>query len=220
MGELPLELQPKLLRVLQEQEFERVGGSRPVRADVRIVAATNRDLAQAVEAGRFRADLFYRLAVFPIRVPPLRERPRDCAMLADAFVQAQRHRLGKALTGLSAPARERLLAHDSPGNVRELSNVIERAAIVAAGPVIGVDDLPPLSRADVRATATDVATTDPGAARLESLEAVERAHIVRVLERAGWVIEGKKGAATVLGMAPSTLRSRMTLLSIRRSAAR
>ena len=224
VGELPPELQPKLLRVLQEQEFERVGGSRPVRADVRIVAATNRDLAQAVEAGRFRADLFYRLAVFPIRVPPLRERPRDCAMLADAFVGAQRHRLGKALTGLSPGALPRLVAHDWPGNVRELSNVIERAAIVAAGPVIVEDDLPPLSRADARLrprTASSIDTdTDARLERLEPLETVERAYIVRVLERAGWVIEGKKGAAAILGMAPSTLRSRMALLSIHRLGSR
>ena len=221
VGELPSELQPKLLRVLQEQEFERVGGSRPVRVDVRIISATNRDLAKAADAGRFRADLFYRLAVFPIEVPPIRERPQDIATLSQAFVQAQGQRLGKSLTRLTPGAQARLLAHDWPGNVRELGNVIERAAIVAAGPDVTEDDLPPLARFDARRQppwpepepADDAATPDD--ARLES---VERAHILRVLERTSWVIEGKRGAATILDIAPSTLRSRMTHLGVRRSS--
>ena len=221
VGELPLELQPKLLRVLQEQEFERVGGAKPVRVDVRIVSATNRDLAKAVEAGRFRADLFYRLAVFSIDVPPLRDRPGDVTTLAQAFLRAQAHRLGKSLTGLTPGALDRLLAHDWPGNVRELGNVIERAAIVAAGPAATEDDLPPLARFEPKPPpampAPDAAGDAPSTedARLES---VERAHILRVLERTNWVIEGKRGAATILDVAPSTLRSRMTHLGVRRSS--
>jgi transcriptional regulator with GAF, ATPase, and Fis domain len=215
VGEVPAEMQPKLLRVLQEQEFERVGGSRPVRVDVRIVSATNRDLAGAVAAGRFRADLFYRLAVFPIEVPALRGRPGDCAVLARAFARAQAQRLGKRLQGIEARALERLVAHDWPGNVRELGNVIERATIVAAGSTITEADLPPLARAGVPPVGeTPGAPEDEADARLES---VERAHVTRVLDRTGWVIEGKKGAAAILGLAPSTLRSRMAHLAIRRA---
>lgn len=214
VGEVPLELQPKLLRVLQEQEFERVGGTKPVRVDVRIVAATNRDLSKAVEAGRFRADLFYRLAVFPVEVPPLRRRPSDCAVLAEAFLRSQSQRLGKPITGLTPKALDALLAHDWPGNVRELANVIERAAIVATGPLATEDDLPPLARKDVHP-----GDRGPQVPNLDApLETVERWHIVRVLERAGWVIEGKSGAAAILGLAPSTLRSRMAQLGIRRAA--
>jgi transcriptional regulator with GAF, ATPase, and Fis domain len=216
VGEVPLELQPKLLRVLQEQEFERVGGTKPVRVDVRIVAATNRDLSKAVEAGRFRADLFYRLAVFPIEVPPLRRRPGDCAILADAFLRAQAHRLGKTLTGLTQGALDAILAHDWPGNVRELANVIERTAIVAAGPLATEDDLPPLARPIARGA--DPSAPLPGPGIDAPLDVVERWHVVRVLESAGWVIEGKNGAAAILGTAPSTLRSRMAHLGIRRAS--
>ncbi len=221
VGEVPPEMQPKLLRVLQEQEFERVGGSQPVRVNVRIVSATNRDLAKAVASGRFRADLFYRLAVFPIDVPPLRARPDDCAVLARAFVQAQAQRLGKRLDGIDARALERLVAHDWPGNVRELANVVERAAIVATGGTLMPEDLPPLARASARPAGGEdepgQRLEDGAEARLESLESVERAHVTRVLERTGWVVEGKKGAAAILGLAPSTLRSRMAQLGIRRT---
>jgi transcriptional regulator with GAF, ATPase, and Fis domain len=219
VGEVPPEMQPKLLRVLQEQEFERVGGSQPVRVDVRIVSATNRDLGKAVDDGRFRADLFYRLAVFPIEVPPLRGRPADCAVLARAFAAMQSQRLGKPLDGIDPEALERLAAHDWPGNVRELANVVERAAIVATGRSITAADLPSLVRMDDRAgpppkgrpTGIPEEDADP------RLESVERAHVTRILERTGWVIEGKKGAASLLGLAPSTLRSRMAQLAIRRA---
>ena len=148
IGELPLDLQPKLLRVLQEGELDRVGGNRPVKIDVRIVSATNRDLRKAVDEGRFRADLYYRLAVFTIDVPPLRDRPRDLEGLAQSFLQAAGHRLGKRLDRLAPAALQKLRAHDWPGNVRELSNVIERAAIVASGSVANEGDLPPLARRD------------------------------------------------------------------------
>jgi transcriptional regulator with GAF, ATPase, and Fis domain len=217
IGELPLELQPKLLRVLQDREFERVGGTQPVRIDVRIVAATNRDLARAIDAGRFRADLFYRLAVFPIDVPPLRGRPADCSLLAEAFLKGAAQRLGKTFTGLTPRALDRLVAYDWPGNVRELSNVIERTAIVASGPVATEEDLPPLVTSDER-DERDAVAPAPGPREDASLDAVEQWHIARVLQRTGWVIEGKKGAAAILGMAPSTLRTRMAHLGIRRSA--
>jgi transcriptional regulator with GAF, ATPase, and Fis domain len=218
VGEVPAELQPKLLRVLQEQEFERVGGTRAVRVDVRVVAATNRDLAKAVAEGRFRADLFYRLAVFPIDLPPLRAREGDVEILAEAFVQGHARRLRKPLAGLTPGALARLRAHDWPGNVRELANVIERAAIVAEGPSVIESDLPPLRRDSSHAEG-GVASPPPPAEALgpsATLETVEREHVLRVLERTAWVIEGKKGAAAILGVPPSTLRSRMAHLGIRR----
>jgi transcriptional regulator with GAF, ATPase, and Fis domain len=216
VGEVPAATQPKLLRVLQEQEFERVGGSLPVRVNVRILSATNRDLARAVESGRFRADLFYRLAVFPIEVPPLRARPGDCAVLASSFLRTQAQRLGKAFDGIEPRALERLVAHDWPGNVRELANVIERATIVAVGTMLTDLDLPPLAPA--RAQASRPPADRPASVFEDDprLASVERAHVTRVLDRTGWVIEGKKGAAAVLGLAPSTLRSRMAQLAIRR----
>jgi transcriptional regulator with GAF, ATPase, and Fis domain len=218
VGEVPLEAQPKLLRVLQEREVERVGGSQAMRVDVRIVAATNRDLAKAVAEGHFRADLFYRLAVFPIEVPPLRARRGDIVPLAEEFVRAQARRLGKALAGLDDEARERLLGYDWPGNVRELANVIERAAIVARAPKITARELFATSAVASRSEpARQEAPASPAPlAEDERLTAVERAHVLRVLERAGWAIEGKGGAASVLGLAPSTLRSRMAQLGIRR----
>ncbi len=218
VGEVPLDTQPKLLRVLQEREFERVGGDRTVRVDVRIVAATNRDLAHEVAAGRFRSDLYYRLAVFPLRVPPLRERRQDVLLLAMAFVGEQARRLGKPLRSIAPAARERLEGYDWPGNVRELYNVIERAAIVARSDAITEGDLGPLTPlsalvSNAPLTAPPVESDEPADA---TLEAVERAHLVRVLERARWVIEGKSGAAAILDLAPSTLRSRMAHFDIRR----
>jgi transcriptional regulator with GAF, ATPase, and Fis domain len=214
VGELPLELQPKLLRVLQEQEFERLGGTRPVRVDVRIVSSTNRNLAGAVEEGRFRQDLFFRLAVFTIHAPPLRERRGDCATLAEAFLRQHARRLGKSLSGIAPRAMDRLLGHTWPGNVRELANVIERAAIVSTGRVIDEGDLPPLARPAEGVSGSAEAVQDGDG----TLESVERAHILRILQRTGWVIEGKSGAAAVLGVAPSTLRSRMAQLGIRRAS--
>jgi transcriptional regulator with GAF, ATPase, and Fis domain len=236
VGEIPLEAQPKLLRVLQEREIERVGGAQPVHVDVRIVAATNRDLSEAVAAGLFRADLFYRLAVFPIEVPPLRARRSDIVPLAERFLVAQSGRLGRAPAELDAGARQRLVAYDWPGNVRELANVIERAAIVTRGSKIGQSELfatsaaargrePAEAESGRRAVAKqsaataneeDAAPSPSPAAGDDRLSSIERAHVLRVLERTGWAIEGKGGAAGILGLAPSTLRSRMAQLGIRR----
>jgi formate hydrogenlyase transcriptional activator len=222
VGEMPLELQPKLLRVLQERELERVGGARPVRVDVRIVAVTNRDLKKAVDEGRFRSDLYYRLAVFPIEVPPLRARPGDCRVLAEAFAKTQARRLGKPITGIAPSALDLLLAHDWPGNVRELANAIERAAIVAAGSTLREEDLPPMARRTPEhpggTEQRTAAATSASEATDTRIETVERSHITRILERTRWVIEGKNGAAALLGLAPSTLRSRMAQLHIRRSS--
>jgi len=209
VGELPPSAQAKLLRVLQEHEIERVGGTRPIPVDVRLVAATHRDLAAEVRSGRFREDLYYRLAVFPIEVPPLRARRDDVAELARAFVRRHARSLGKPLTGLSDDALAALTAHSFPGNVRELHNVIERAAILARGTVIEREDLPPLTPAAREASR-------PAGPAGETLEDVERAHIREMLEACAWVIEGTAGAAARLGLQPSTLRSRMARLSIRR----
>ena len=228
VGELSLPAQAKLLRVLQEREFERVGGSRPIRVDVRVVAATNRDLAQMVEAGLFRADLYYRLNVFPVRVPPLRERPEDIPLLVTHTLAGLARRLGKPLHGVSPAARERLIAWSWPGNVRELQNVIERAAILASGDTIEVEDLGlmPVSPGVALSPVTGLATQPMEAAAAmrplpapaeesANLEAVERRHIEQVLTGCNGVIEGPKGAAAALGLHPSTLRSRMQKLGMR-----
>jgi transcriptional regulator with GAF, ATPase, and Fis domain len=228
VGELPLETQAKLLRVLQEREMERVGGSETLRVDVRVVAATNRDLAAEVQRGRFRADLYYRLAVFPIHVPPLRARRSDIPLLCSAFLEKQARALRKPLRGLTKDAEDRLMAYDWPGNVRELHNVIERAAILARGDVIGLDELPDLGRGvDMSGGGPPGlagAIADPGSAERghggETLKEVERDHMMRVLSDTGWVIEGPEGAAARLGMRPSTLRSRMARLGVRRPAGR
>ena len=204
VSELPPEAQVKLLRVLQEQELEPVGSSRTVRVDVRVIAASNRRLDEAVRAGRFRADLLYRLDVFPVEVPPLRERRSDIPLLVSFFLGRLAKRLGKPLEGVSAEAMGQLAAYPWPGNVRELQNVLERAAILATGKVLSVAEHlvgagPPLGE-------TDEAT----------LQGVERAHIVRTLQATAWVIEGPRGAARTLGMHPNTLRSRMKRLGIAR----
>ena len=215
VGELPLETQAKLLRVLQENEFERVGSGKPVRVDVRVVAATNRNLAEMVEQGKFRRDLFFRLNVFPLDVPPLRAHPEDIPLLVDACLVQLSRRLGKALIGVSPASLERMRGYAWPGNVRELHNVLERAAILAADPVIELDgllaDTPRKNGVEMVAknTTLDVKTGD-------TLENIERLHIERVLEQTGYVIEGRQGAALILGLPPGTLRSRMKKLNIRK----
>src|SRR5262245_42161566 len=214
VGELPLEAQVKLLRVLQEQEFEPVGSSRTVRVSVRVIAATNRDLDQAVREGRFRADLLYRLNVFPIEVPPLRNRKPDIPLLVAFFAAAMARKIGRPIQGFSARSVERLMRYSWPGNIRELQNVVERAAILAQGPVLELEETllgdAPASPAGPPAR-EDVAVAEPPSA---SLEHVERLHILSVLKSTGGVVEGARGAATILGLHPNTLRSRMKKLGI------
>jgi formate hydrogenlyase transcriptional activator len=207
VGELSLEAQAKLLRVLQEREFERVGGSRSLRVDVRVVAATNRDLQGEVAAARFRADLYFRLAVFPIVIPPLRDRRDDIPRLLEHFVARTARRLGRAVDGVSPAFLERARDHDWPGNVRELENLVERALIMWRGGV--------LDGADLFASPATGAHPEPVAEA--SLDDVERSHIVRVLEGTSWKIEGDQGAARKLGLNPSTLRGRMRKLGIRKA---
>jgi formate hydrogenlyase transcriptional activator len=203
VAELPPETQVKLLRVLQEHEFERVGGERTISVDVRLIAATHRDLELEVSRERFRADLYYRLNVLPIRIPPLRERREDIEPLAEHFVSHFGRRMGKKFRGLSQGSLTRLQRYDWPGNIRELQNVIERACVLAKGNVVEVPD-PALGARQRR-------SWEPG-----TLEEAEQEHIGRTLERTGWRIEGAGGAAELLGLRPSTLRSRIKKLGIRR----
>jgi formate hydrogenlyase transcriptional activator len=205
VGELPPELQAKLLRVLQDGTFERVGGHRTLKADVRVIAATNRNLVQDVKAGRFREDLWYRLNVFPISVPPLRQRKEDIPTLALAFVERACRRLGRPELEIPRSVMEALQGRDWPGNVRELQNLIEQAVLVSDGPTLRLPEQAPFEL-----------TPSPGSATARSLEEVERRHIIEVLESAGWKLEGADGAAALLGLKPSTLRSRMQKLDIRR----
>ena len=224
VGELPLDMQVKLLRVLQEQEFEPVGSSRTVKVDVRVIAATNRNLEEEVAAGRFRADLYYRLNVLPIRVPPLRERQADVPQLVMFFIQRHAKRIGRSVEGVSRDSMERLTRYGWPGNVRELENVIERALVLSRGGVldVGRDFLPSLPSvpAEVSPPASQVVpvpASAPVPAGTGTLEDIERAHIAATLERTGWVIEGPRGAARILDMHPNTLRSRMKKLGLQRT---
>ena len=203
VGELPLETQVKLLRVLQEQEFERVGSTRPMKVDVRLVAATNRDLEVEVNAGRFRRDLFYRLNVFPVRIPSLRERPRDIPLLVKHFLAQLQRKLAKPLQGVTPESVERLQGYSWPGNIRELQNVLERSCVMATSPIVEIED-------DL------VAVTPPRTTNgsITSLDENERAHIRRALAATGGRIHGPRGAATMLDIHPSTLRSRMERLGI------
>ncbi len=211
VGELPKDVQVKLLRALQEQEFERVGSNQTQRVNVRIIAAGNRSLAEDVAAGRFRADLFYRLNVFPIRVPPLRDRLRDVPLIASCALPHLARRVGKEVHSLSTEAMARLQEYNWPGNVRELLNTLERSLILCRGNQVEAEhlSLPSLGEAP---RSTRVPTTEP----LLSLDEMSRIHILRVLAHTGWVIEGPNGAAKILGLHANTLRSRMTRLSIER----
>jgi formate hydrogenlyase transcriptional activator len=224
VGELPLETQVKLLRVLQEREFEPVGSNRSVHVDVRIIAATNRNLRESISAGSFRSDLFYRLNVFPLEVPPLRERSPDILQLAMFFLSRYSRNLGKRMEGISTAATERLIRYSWPGNIRELQNVIERALILSHGPILELEtDLSVSASEALRDAALEVAAaaqpTGPSSS-LKTLEEVERAHISAVLQQTRGVIEGANGAAKTLGMHPNTLRHRMEKLGIKRSAHR
>lgn len=204
IGELPLELQAKLLRVLQESEFERLGSSKTIQVDVRVIAATNRNLNLAVEQGTFREDLWYRLNVFPITVPPLRKRKEDIPGLIEHFVRIFSHKVGKQITSIS-PASMRLINdHEWPGNVRELANVVERAVINTDGTVLRIVDHFPGTNGE-----------EPTQSN-KTLEEIEREYISRILTSTGWRIDGPKGAAKILGLNPSTLRSRINKLGIQK----
>jgi formate hydrogenlyase transcriptional activator len=219
VGELPLETQVKLLRVLQEREFEPVGSNRSVRVDVRIIAATNRNLQEAITAGTFRSDLYYRLNVFPLVVPPLRERQSDIPELAMFFVSRFARNVGKKIEAISASATERLKSYTWPGNVRELQNVIERALILSHGSVLDLDNdlLTVASTPSFPETSTQHVQLDTTSVPLKTLEEVERTYIADVLNQRGGVIEGANGAAKTLGLHPNTLRHRMEKLGIKRS---
>ncbi len=219
VGELPPETQVKLLRVLQEREFEPVGSSRTQPVNVRVIAATNRNLEEAVAGGRFRSDLFFRLNVFPLTVPPLRERREDIRLLVTFFLAQFAGKLGKRLASVTDETMERLTAYDWPGNIRELQNVVERAVILSAGSVLEIDPttLPVQPRGNERTPAAAASAIPPGPRTLPSLEEVERSHILAALEHTAWVIEGPKGASAILKLHPNTLRSRMEKLGIKRS---
>ncbi len=223
VGELPLDTQVKLLRVLQEREFEPVGSNRSVHVDVRIICATNRNLEEAIKAGTFRSDLYYRLNVFPLEVPPLRERRSDIDQLARFFVSRYARNLGKKITAISEGATQKLLSYSWPGNVRELQNVIERALILCNAPVLDLEgDLATVSPSSFVSEPlpelAEVSYADQSP--LQTLQEVERAHILSVLQQTHGVIEGANGAAKTLGMHPNTLRHRMEKLGIKRTAHR
>jgi chemotaxis protein methyltransferase CheR len=201
IGELPLELQPKLLRVIQDGEFERLGSSGTIKVDVRVIAATNRNLEEEVRRGRFREDLWYRLSIFPITVPPLRERMDDISLIVDFFVDKISKRLGKSIESIPTSVMNTLQDYQWPGNVRELENVLERAVINSSGPKLRLVD-------ELKKPHKDLTTAQ------KTLEEVERDHIVRVLEHTNWKVSGKNGAAEILGLNRSTLRARIRKLGI------
>jgi formate hydrogenlyase transcriptional activator len=207
VGDIPLELQPKLLRVLQEHEFERLGGTRTQRVDVRVVAATNRDLAEMVAERQFRSDLFYRLNVFPIVVPPLRERREDIPTLVRYFANKHARRMNKRIETIPSETLETLVQWHWPGNVRELENIVERAVILTPGPVLRV----PVAQFKLPVEGAPSATV--------TMEAAERQHILHTLEETDWTVGGPRGAAARLGMKRTTLQSRMQKLGITRPTA-
>jgi PAS domain S-box-containing protein len=222
IGDMPPDVQVKLLRVLQEHEFERVGGSVPIKVDVRVISATNRDLVRSISQGAFRQDLYYRLNVFPIQLPPLRERREDIPPLVHYFVRRFSLKIGRKITRIQRETMERMISYNWPGNVRELENVIERAVILSRGSELEVapDVLPEMAAA----AHTQAAAPRPAheenrsvAPSPQSIDQVERNHILEVLMRTNWRIEGADGAAALLKLNPSTLRSRMKKLGVQRS---
>ena len=220
VGEIPLELQPKLLRVLQEREFERLGSTRTLRTDARLIAATNRDLSAHVDEQKFRQDLFYRLNVFPIIVPPLRQRREDIPMLVRHFAQQFARRMKKNVENIPTETMEALTRYDWPGNIRELQNLIERAVILSNGATLDV----PVDALNGRRTAAPEATFSGATERAivadHTLAEADRRHIIAALERTNWVIAGPGGAAARLGIKRSTLQFRMRKLGIVRPAMR
>jgi transcriptional regulator with GAF, ATPase, and Fis domain len=201
IGELPLELQAKLLRVIQHHEFERLGSSHTIKVDVRIIATTNRDLEEAIRNGLFRQDLYYRLNVFPITIPPLRQREEDIPLMVEAFVQQYSRKLGKQILSITKETMTALQNYSWPGNVRELESIIERAVILSPGPVLHLVDKLEVS-------------LPPPSSTARTLEETERTQILKILSETRWRIEGREGAAAILGLHPSTLRARMHKLGI------
>jgi PAS domain S-box-containing protein len=201
IGELPLEMQAKLLRVIQHNEFERLGSSHTIKVDVRIVATTNRNLEEEVRKGTFRQDLFYRLNVFPVTVPPLRQRKEDIPLMVQAFIERYSRKLGKQITSIQKETMKTLQDYPWPGNVRELENIIERAVILCPGPVLQLADILEIQSPQFSST-------------VRTLEETERNQILKMLSETRWRIEGKNGAAAILGLHPSTLRARMHNLGV------
>jgi PAS domain S-box-containing protein len=228
IGEMPADVQIKLLRVLQEQEFERVGGSQTIKVDVRVIAATNRDLPKEIRNGRFRADLFYRLNVFPVHMPPLRARRDDIPLLVQFFVKKYSPRVGRHIEAIDEQTMLRLLDYPWPGNIRELENIVERALILATSPVlvvepevIGISPATPQLQTPVRAHAVAQSPAADDAEAVDEacsadLNSVQRDHILATLRTTDWVVEGERGAAKALGMKAATLRHRMKKLGIAR----
>jgi len=207
IGELSLEMQAKLLRVIQHNEFERLGSSHTIKVDVRIIATTNRNLEEEIRKGRFRQDLYYRLNVFPITVPPLRQRAEDIPLLVQAFIGRYSRKLGKQITSIQKETLKALQDYPWPGNVRELENIIERAVILCPGPALQLADELEISSL-------------PFSSTVKTLEEMERNQILKTLSETRWRIEGKDGAAAILGLHPSTLRARMHKLGIVRPETR
>jgi transcriptional regulator with GAF, ATPase, and Fis domain len=203
IGELPLESQAKLLRVIQHNEFERLGSSHTVKVDVRIIATTNRDLEEEIRKGRFRQDLYYRLNVFPITVPPLRQRKDDIPLMVKAFIERYSRKMGKQITSIPKETMDTLQDYPWPGNVRELESIIERAVILCPGPVLQLAD-----KLEISSPTISLA--------MRTLEDTERSQILKILSETKWRINGKNGAAAILGLHPSTLRARMHKLGISR----
>jgi formate hydrogenlyase transcriptional activator len=229
ISEMPLDVQAKLLRVLQEGEFERVGSSQTTKVDVRIVTASNRDLSKAVRAGEFREDLFYRLNVFPITLPPLRERTEDIPLLIKFFVQRYAPRIGRQIDSIDPQTMQRLVAYPWPGNIRELENLVERALILADSNVLHLDpEILGNTQSHLHsdsASSQDAIPQSPETSTLAPLERrstladVQREHILKALHETGWLIEGERGAAVRLGLKPATLRFRMKKFGINRATA-
>jgi formate hydrogenlyase transcriptional activator len=220
IGEVPLELQTKLLRVLQEREFERLGSSRTLRTDARLIAATNRNLEAMVSEQKFRSDLFFRLNVFPVHVPPLREREGDIPLLARNFAQQFSRRMNKVIETIPSATMDALCRYYWPGNIRELQNVIERAVIVSTSPALSVDladlNFPKAGRELEKSVSLK---TPANGALQDVLEQSERQQILKALEQSNWVVAGPKGAATQLGVKRSTLQQRIRKLGIARRPA-
>ena len=206
IGELPVELQAKLLRVLQEGEFERLGNPNTMKVNVRVIAATNRNLQQAIEKKEFREDLYYRLNVFPIICPPLRDRKEDIPLLVKHFCQKHEGKIGKKVTNIPQKVMDTLMAYDWPGNIRELENIIERAMILSQGNTLEAGDWLPVAK---------IITTN-GKPNLQKMDDVEKDHIIETLKKTNWKVSGEKGAAKMLGLNPTTLEARMKKLGIKR----